>query len=104
MQYIPDSLKEFESAGKDIPDRLREVQRLLDPQWKLAAFQQYRIHGNWIAGLEFADRQFRLVCDRGYVEVYEITDGREGQIFPPEDQRTSISPRQIYELLSRAVA
>ena len=104
MQYIPDNLKEYESAANDIPDRLREIHGLLGAKWKLAAWQQYRIHSNWIAGLEFGDRHFRLVCDRGYVDIYEIAGGRESQILPPEDQRTSISPRQIYELLAKAVA
>jgi hypothetical protein len=104
MQYIPDNLKEYESAANDIPDCLREIQGLLDAKWKLAAWQRYRINGNWIAGLEFGGRHFRLVCDRGYVEIYEIADGGESQILPPEDQRTSISPTQIYELLAKAVA
>lgn len=104
MKYIPDHLKEFESATNDIPDGLREIQRLLNAKWKLAAWRQYRVNSNWIAGLEFGCRHFRLVCDRGYVEVYEITDGHECQILPPEDQRITISPQQIYELLAKAVA
>jgi len=77
---------------------------LLGGKWKLAAFRRYRVNGNWIAGLELDDRHFRLLCDRGYVEVFEITGGRETQILPPDEQRTSISPRQIYELLAKAVA
>src|SRR5262245_35429536 len=104
MQYIPDNLKEFETSAKDIPPDLREIQQLLDSKWNLAAWRRYRIHGNWIAGLQFGNRHFRLVCDRGYVEVYEITDQREEQICPPEEQRISISPRQVYELLAKAVA
>lgn len=46
MQYIPDNLSEYESAARDVPDCLQEVQRLLDGRWKLAAFQRYRISGN----------------------------------------------------------
>ena len=103
MQYIPDHLWEFESAAKDMPARLREIQQWLGAGWKLAAWQPYRVSGNWIAGLEFESRHFRLVCDRGYVDVFEITDGRQGRVFPPEDQRTRISPKQVYELLSHAV-
>ena len=103
MQYIPENLREHESAARDVPDCL-EDQRLLGGRWKLAAFQRYRINGNWIAGLALGDRHFRLVCDRGYVEVYEITGGRETQILPAEEWRTSISPRQICELLARTVA
>lgn len=104
MQYIPDNLREYESAAKDVPDCLQEVQRLLAGRWKLAAFQRYRINGNWIAGLESGDRHVRLVCDRGYVDVYEITGGLETRILPPKDQRISISARQICELLTKAVA
>ena len=104
MQYIPDNLSEFESAAKDIPDCLREIQQLLGAKWHLAAFQRYRVNGNWIAGLECEGRHFRLVCDRGYVDVYEIVGERESQILPPSEQRTSISPRQIYELLAKPVA
>jgi hypothetical protein len=103
VEYIPEHLRDLQSAASDIPDGLREIQRLLDPKWKLAAWQRYRINGNWIAGLEFVGRHFRLVSDRGYVEVYEITDGSERQILPPVDQRTSISTGQIYELLAKAV-
>jgi hypothetical protein len=104
MQYIPDNLREFESAAKDVPDKLREIQRLLGGKWNLAALQRYRINSNWIAGLEFGDRHFRLVCDRGYIDVYEITGDGERQILPPAEQRTSIAPKQIYELLAKAVA
>jgi hypothetical protein len=39
-----------------------------------------------------------------YVDVYEIKGEREIQILPPNEQRTSISPRQICELLANAVA
>jgi hypothetical protein len=65
MQYIPENLREHESAARDVPDCLQEVQRLLGGRWKLAAFQRYRINGNWIAGLALGDRHFRLVCGAG---------------------------------------
>jgi hypothetical protein len=87
-----------------MPDPLREIRRSLDPNWSVIVWQRYNVFDNWIAGLEFCGRHFRLVSDRGYVEVYEITGGQENQIVPPKDQLTSISPKQVYELLAKAVA
>ena len=103
MQYIPEGLAQFKSSHNDKPDDLREIQLLLDFDWKLVVWQRYKINGNWIAGLEFHGRHFRLVCDRGYVEVYEITNDHETEIQPPKDQLTTISPRQVCELLAKAV-
>ena len=104
MKYIPDNLKEFESPANEIPDYLREIQQLLDTRWKLVVWQRYKVNDNWIAGVMFGNRHFRLMCDRGYVDVYEITTERERWLPPPQEQHTNISPKQICELLGKAVA
>jgi hypothetical protein len=113
MQYIPENLREYESSDKSIPDRLQAVLRQLDPKWKLAASQRYTVNGNWIAGLEFEGRHFKLACDRVGIEVYEITGGREQRILnspeePPQNWDDTFfyvtQPKEIYEILSKAVA
>lgn len=58
----------------------------------------------WVADLHWRNRCFQLVSDRGYIDAYEVVDGKAKQIFPPEDQRLSISPDQVRLLLLNAVA
>ena len=104
MKYIPNNLREYESATNEMPDSLRDIQRLLGAKWKLAVWQRYTVNNNWIAGLEYNGRHFKLVCDRGGIDVFDITDGHERQIPTTVDSNWITPPSQIYELLTKVVA
>ena len=76
---------------------LQEILRLLPDAWKLK--RQGPGRSNWVADLTCKSTEFRLVCDRGYVNVSKIADGQMIPVQPPDDQRVSISPRQVVDLL-----
>jgi hypothetical protein len=82
------------------PDELQAVMRGLEG-WQMKSYKYFSV--GWEADLRWRKRSFRLVAERGYMDVYEVLDGKPTQILPPEDQRLSISPRQVSVLLSRAV-
>ena len=83
-------------AAEQSPD-LQEIMRLLPDDWKLERLGPGRL--NWIADLTCKNNQFRLVCDRGYIGVSEIVDGKMISVEPADAQRVSISPRQVCDLL-----
>jgi len=57
----------------------------------------------WVAHLEVEKRNFQLISDRGYIDVYEVIDGQRQHILPPDEQRLSITPGQIRALLTESV-
>ena len=84
------------------PPELERIRSLLPTDWAQTSF---RFAGmGWVADFEFRSRLFQLVSDRGYIDVYEITDGKRRHVFPPEEQRGSISPEQVCELLKKGAA
>jgi hypothetical protein len=84
------------------PPELERIRSMLPTDWAQTSF---RFGGmGWVADFEFRSRLFQLISDRGYIDVYEIVDGKQRHVFPPEEQRISISPEQVYELLTKAAA
>jgi hypothetical protein len=84
------------------PPELDTILRMLPGQWRLASLKWWAM--GWIADLDARARRFQLVSDRGYIDVYEIVDGQQRHVLPPEEQRTSITPEQVYALLSTTAA
>ena len=86
------------------PEDLTAVLQGLPPDWRLTS---YKYEGmGWIAELSLrsGNRRFQLISDRGYIDAFEIRDGKQEHIFPPEDQRISISPGQVRALLQNSVS
>ena len=84
------------------PPELERIKSMLPADWAQTSF---RFGGmGWVADFEFRSRRFQLISDCGYIDVYEITDGKQRHVFPPEEQRISISPEQVYELLRKTAA
>jgi hypothetical protein len=84
------------------PPELNEILRMLPVQWTLASLVWQGM--GWIADIDAPSKRFQLVSDRGYIDVYEIVEGKQRHIFPPEEQRTAITPEQVYALLSHTAA
>ena len=104
MKYIPDNLIQDEVATNEIPKSLREIHQLLGAKWRLVEWRLYKVNNNWIAGLEYQGRHFQLVCDRGGIDIFDITSGHERRIPSTVDSNWITPPSQIYELLTKAVA
>lgn len=83
-----------------LPDELTEIQKALSADWKLDLFKYWAM--GWLANLSSGKKRFQLVSDRGYINVYEIVEGTAKQIVPPEDQRKTIAPGQVAQILLTA--
>ena len=86
------------ASRKFPPDDLKDLRRLLSPEWKLVTWGWWDM--GWFARFEFQGRKFQVGSHRGYIEVCE-TVGTEQRVIAPERQS---SPEDIYELLAKAVA
>jgi hypothetical protein len=84
------------------PPKLETILRILPANWMLSSHRRWAM--GWVADIDARPRCFQLVSDRGYIDVYEIIDGKQKQVFPPEDQRTHITPEQVSVLLMKAAA
>jgi len=82
------------------PAELEAIVEILPSHWSLSSLKWWAM--GWIAELEAQHRRFQLVSDRGYIDVYELIDGKQRQILPPEEQRRTITPEQIQSLLTKA--
>ncbi|MCG8584053.1 MAG: hypothetical protein MI757_05000, partial [Pirellulales bacterium] len=60
---------------------LESLLDLLSNDWRLERLGSGRVR--WGADLSYNERSFHLVCDRGYIEAYEVVDGRLEWIEPP---------------------
>lgn len=80
---------------------LKEILRLLPGDWKLEKLGPGRVR--WIADLRCKNEQFRLVCDRGGIDIGKLVGGKMVAIEPPDDQRVFKTPRQIVNLLLASV-
>ena len=92
------------SKFKSIPQELQGVLDHLPGACKLTAFKTWQM--GWIATITFrtsGNRTFRLVSDRGYIDAYDISFGKEQHLFPPEDQRIEISPSRVAALIQTAL-
>ena len=78
------------------PPELHEILSLLQGS-RLLSLEFWSM--GWVAVLESKQKTFQLVSDRGYIDAYELVEGRQIAIPPPEDQRISIKPGQVCELL-----
>lgn len=56
----------------------------------------------WVAEIDSRRKKFQLVSDRGYLDVYELVEGQQRHISPPEGRRTSLTPKQVCALLANA--
>lgn len=81
----------------ELSSDLQAILKLLPKGWQLARLGPGRIR--WVAELAFKKDRFQLVSDRGYIEVSKIVQGKTMSIPPPPDQRISISPQQVCNLL-----
>ncbi|MBK9925768.1 MAG: hypothetical protein IPP66_10790 [Anaerolineales bacterium] len=86
---------------KQLPSELSEIMKELPEDSKLISLDFWSM--GWIAFLETTNRQFKLVSDRGYIDTYEIAEGKAQFILPPESQRLFISSAQIALLIKEAV-
>jgi len=84
-----------------LPWELDEIIRSLSKDWKLVSLEFWNM--GWFAHLQMKKREFDLVSDRGYIDVYEVVAGRRQHILPPANQIHSISLEQIVALLTTAV-
>ena len=75
---------------------------MLPATWVLSSLTWWAM--GWVAELALRRRKFQLVSDRGYIDVYEIIEGKQEQVLPPEEQRRSITPEQVHALLLKAAA
>jgi hypothetical protein len=91
----------FTMPKPPLPDALTEIQKGLPADWKLDLFKYWAMA--WLANLSCGKKRFQLVCDRDYINVYEIVEGTAKQIVAPEDQRKTITPSQVCQLLLSAV-
>jgi hypothetical protein len=87
---------------KHLPPELDAILQMLPKQWTLSSLEWWAM--GWIADVDARPKQFELVSDRGYIDVYEMVDGHPRQVFPPEERRTFITPEQVCELLTKAAA
>jgi hypothetical protein len=82
------------------PDELTEIMSGLPDGWRLVSYKYWQM--GWEAYIQASRRSFQLVSDRGYVNVHANVGGKLQQIMPPKDQRMSITPEQIRQLLMSA--
>lgn len=102
-KQTPETRTGIVSKSNAIPLELQRVLTHLSPGCKLAAFKTWQM--GWTATIAFSrgNRRFRLVSDRGYVDAYDISSGKEHHLFPPKDQRVAISPSQVASLIHTAL-
>lgn len=86
---------------KQLPPELSEIMQELPKDSKLISLDFWSM--GWTAFLETKSRKFKLVSDRGYIDTYEIVEGKAQLILPPESQRLSITPAQISLLIKEAL-
>ena len=84
------------------PPELDMILGMLPGHWTLSSLTWWAM--GWVAELDARAKRFQLVSDRGYIDVYEIIDGQQRHVYPPEEQRTSITAEQVYELLTKTMA
>ena len=83
------------------PPELENIITLLEARWKLTSLEHWAM--GWVSVIESKKQKIQLVSDRGYVDVYMFFAGQTHpvHIMPPEDQRASITPRQVCELIQK---
>jgi hypothetical protein len=81
-----------------------ELDAILNPSggtWELSSLKWWAM--GWTAEFRVQRREFRLVSDRGYIDAYELINGKDEHLFPPEDQRIRITPKQVRALIQEAL-
>lgn len=80
------------------PDDLRQIMALLPPSWKVVSVNDSGRH-YWNASIQSPKKKYKLSSDRTYVDVFEVTSGKEVQVMPPEGLPYKISFAQVSALL-----
>ena len=92
------------SKIKNIPSELQAVLDNSSGAWTLAAFKTWQMGWTATINVRRGNRVFHLVSDRGYIDAYDATSGKDEHLFPPKDQRTSITPAQVAALINAAIS
>jgi hypothetical protein len=80
------------------PDDLRQIMALLPPSWKVVAVNDSGRH-HWNASIQSPKKKYNLSSDRMYVDISEVTSGKEVKVMPPEGPQCKISFAQVAALL-----
>jgi hypothetical protein len=80
------------------PPELDTILRMLPARWTLSSLEWWAM--GWVAEIDSRRKKFQLVSDRGYLDVYELVEGQQRHISPPEERRTSLTPKQVCALLT----
>jgi len=83
------------------PEELEVILNHTNGTWELSSLTWWAM--GWTAEFRVKRRSFRLVSDRGYIDAYELINGKDYHLFPPEEQRLSITPHQVRALILEAL-